>query len=963
MDESPQVDSRIFERAMEIPEGERAAFAAAVCPSPEDAARLLSLLGKIDKLGSFLEPAGRTRERAPFLAPGTVLASRFRIVHLAGTGGMGEVYCAEDELPGVRVALKICRGEEWARGELLERLKEEVRLGLRISNPNVCRIQTIFSGETAGDIPLFFTMEWLEGTTLAEEISRRGKTPPDECLAVISGVAEGLTAIHAEGIVHRDLKPGNIFLLPDLKNLRRVVITDLGLAREARPAGSATGPGPLAGTPDYMAPEQFLGEECTSATDVYALGLICFELLTGAKPNAGANFLETAIRRSMGRKAIAGIANAEIPVGWRGAIERALDADPSRRYATPRDFVAALSPGGTDTRMPSRRRVMLLGISASTVALLATILRFKGKGRIRQGKQVLMRTETTAAPGDSELELAAGISSRLLRQQFAQSAHISVIPGNRTAAIWQRIRTAKDPAALPAVLDAATARNIALRAGGTLALFSSLSNNGGENILQVRLERLSGSTATSADANRKDFHYAVASDLPKTVDEAAKWVRAEAGEPVVELNERNRHSDELTTPSWQALREYVRGDSEWTAGHPGPAMLHLKAALEIDREFAAAAIRLADILMANGQPDDSYRQYASAVGVLTTRNLTDRESLKARGLFALDVGLNGEALDAFQRYALEYPDDPLGRFYQGAALDGVGRPEEAQVQFSAAMALAPENYAISLGRCRHLLEVGDLNGARRDLETASRLATGDWTDQHRMCLEFAGNNPEGAAQAIRNLRTKGSLEFKSKSYALEACLQGELGNMDSAEGVLREGLRFDAANPVPVEYPSVKRRLLIQILIALNRGRDAREVCRELLRQRPGRVFQMQLAGLLAETGDFEEARKLLADTSNSEWPVYGYWRRRLEFELALWAKDAGKIGTIVANTPDPPYRHVFPAHLIRAARAAPGSGAAEGLGQAVKAGAGRWWLEPEWNPPGFFRRARMVVREFGIQA
>ncbi len=352
--------------------------------------------------------------------------------------------------------------------------------------------------------------------------------------------------------------------------------------------------------------------------------------------------------------------------------------------------------------------------------------------------------------------------------------------------------------------------------------------------------------------------------------------------------------------------------------------------------------------------------------MLAERNLTDRESLTTRGKFALDVGLNQEALEVFQRFSLEFPDDPLPKFYQAAALEALDRPGEALKQLSAAISIEPANYFIVIGRCRHFIEAGNMSAAQVDWRTASRLRAGDWTDQHRMGICFSTGDMVGAEKAILDLRTTGSPEFKSKSFALEACLRGEQDDLSAAEAALHKGLLFDSENTVPPSYLFIKRRLLVQLLIQRRDFGAAKQICRDVLKRAAGKEFRLQIAGLLAELGEFDEALGACGDPiclakEEPAWPVYEYWRRRLEFELALGAHDPRRAAKILAGAPDPPFRHTFPAHLLRAVDRFHSPIFTEALRDALRNGPGRWWLEPERNPPGIYNRSRKFLAAIAV--
>ena len=204
--------------------------------------------------------------------PGRLIAGRYRIVALLGKGGMGEVYRAEDLTLGQAVALKFLP-DEAARDEgLLERFRNEVRIARRVSHPNVCRVYDV--GDVDGQT--FFTMEYIDGEDLASLLRRIGRLPPDKAVEIGRQLCAGLAAAHSKGVLHRDLKPANIML----DGRGQVVITDFGLAGIA---DDIRGAEIRSGTPAYMSPEQLAGTAVTERSDIYALGLVLYEVFTGKR--------------------------------------------------------------------------------------------------------------------------------------------------------------------------------------------------------------------------------------------------------------------------------------------------------------------------------------------------------------------------------------------------------------------------------------------------------------------------------------------------------------------------------------------------------------------------------------------------------------------------------------------------------------------------------------------------------
>ena len=263
-------------------------------------------------------------------APGQMFSSRYRIVNLLGRGAMGEVYRAEDLKLGQSVALKLMSPAVRRQARRLERFVAEVRLARGIAHPHVCRVYDI--GE--GDGWHYLSMELVDGETLASLLARIGRLPREKALDIARELCAGLAAAHAHGVLHRDLKPSNIMV----DGRGHVKIMDFGLAISA----GAPQPSEIVGTPAYMAPEQLRGEPSSERSDVYALGLVLYEVFTGRSLFAG--WTPDERLRAPGRMPPV-VFGPEVDAGIGRAIAACLSEDASVRPATAMSIAAAL-PGG-----------------------------------------------------------------------------------------------------------------------------------------------------------------------------------------------------------------------------------------------------------------------------------------------------------------------------------------------------------------------------------------------------------------------------------------------------------------------------------------------------------------------------------------------------------------------------------------------------------------------------------------
>lgn len=270
--------------------------------------------------------------------PGDTIAGRYRIVAILGKGGMGEVYRADDLTLGTSVALKFLPPEFAADPQRLEKFRSEVRLARQVSHPNICRVYDIVEAQHDERTRLFITMEYIDGEDLASLVRRIGRLPGDKATQIARQLCAGLAAAHEQGIIHRDLKPANVMI----DGRGRARITDFGIASAEAVEGHAA----VAGTPQYMAPEQLDGREATKASDIFSLGLVLYELFAGKKVFDARTVAEI---RSLHKTSATSTSLSSLVPDINPAVERVIDRclarDPRDRPASAIAVAAAL-PGG-----------------------------------------------------------------------------------------------------------------------------------------------------------------------------------------------------------------------------------------------------------------------------------------------------------------------------------------------------------------------------------------------------------------------------------------------------------------------------------------------------------------------------------------------------------------------------------------------------------------------------------------
>jgi serine/threonine protein kinase len=384
----------IFDAALQQPVADRPAFVQKACGRNNQLEETINKLLLADQqAGNFLEQGAVTQCASSFsegtphsFSEGDIVSNRFEILRFLGEGGMGEVYEVRDLDLGENLALKTIRPDFASEQTALGRFKREIQLARRVTHPNVCRVFDLgrHVATTNGrkcEITLL-TMELLKGETLADRLKRCGALSTDAALPLVRGMAAGLAAAHEAGIIHRDLKPSNVIIVPRARSEKsnqdsaeRTVVTDFGLARSADRAfhtisslSSEADAGRLVGTLAYMAPEQLDGGQISDATDIYAFGLVMYEMVTGTRPFQGTSAISEAMRRLSTEPPPPRRFVPALDSVWESVILRCLEREASKRFATALEVLKALEGNAPYRRKNRPRTISTLAVLPFTVA-------------------------------------------------------------------------------------------------------------------------------------------------------------------------------------------------------------------------------------------------------------------------------------------------------------------------------------------------------------------------------------------------------------------------------------------------------------------------------------------------------------------------------------------------------------------------------------------------------------------
>jgi eukaryotic-like serine/threonine-protein kinase len=282
---------------------------------------------------------------------GDVIADRYELLELVGSGGMSSVYKAHDRLLERNVALKVLHPHYGEDAEYVERFRREARAVAQLSHPNI--VTVIDRGEADGH--QFIVFEFVDGENLKELIQRTGPLPTRRAVELALAVAEGLAFAHQHELVHRDVKPQNVLLNGD----GEAKVTDFGIARSLDVEHSVTQTGTVLGTSNYLSPEQARGEQVSPATDVYSLGVVLYELLTGDVPFPGDNFVAVAMKHINEQPPDLLERRPDLPMRLVAAVDRALAKDPEQRFRSMDEFARELRSTLAELAEPDSERTFI----------------------------------------------------------------------------------------------------------------------------------------------------------------------------------------------------------------------------------------------------------------------------------------------------------------------------------------------------------------------------------------------------------------------------------------------------------------------------------------------------------------------------------------------------------------------------------------------------------------------------
>ena len=830
-----------------------------------------------------------------FLSPGSVIAGRFEIIRFLGQGGMGEVYEVRDLELGDRLALKTIRPEIACDENIIIRFKREIQLARRVTHPNVCRIFDLGHHVPMGGGPsepksriTFLTMELLDGETLAQRMRRQGPITTIEAFPLVQQMAEALAAAHDAGIVHRDFKPSNVMLVFSSSEMRvdeqrplRVVVTDFGLARStsadfkmSTAQDPVTAAGHIVGTFAYMAPEQLEGGEISTATDIYAMGLIMYELVTNKRPFTESLTAGGFFKRLKDPPPSARALVPDLNPRWELAISKCMQFDPAARFKNAREIITSLKSEpetghGREFEAPLRRlsnnaHGSLLG----GYRLRSVSKRLKVSGAILLTAVLVLltgvflhhlRTNNSVPFAERDWILVADFKNQtgekmfdrvvgdLVGRALSQSSYVNVVP--RLTAIEAAKRTGQSEVNQ---IDDSLARQVSLRENYRALLTGTLSQSGGMYHVEMSVTDPRSGSVLIADGES----FRSSSDLYAAVDRLTFRLRRRLGESLSKI-ERTKALAQVTTPSLEALQRYSLALDLYGAGEFARSIALAKDAVDRDPNFAMAHVLLARAYDQLGNGTDSRLQFhAARVGL---EHVSERERHLILAMDDSAQGLDDKAAEEYQHLLDIYPDDVDSLRGLAESLFWIGRTKEAVNAQRKALQLNP-NSAIDYDHMLTLLV--------RNSEFGQALAVYDQALAHKIdspSLRFGAALAawgQGDLKATQKrfdlLKDENSDYWKVVAQLYSGRLLAYEGKMLEADEALRRGLLF-VQRPGWENWIPVYQYLLTRTEVMRGRMKQARLESQrfDTAARLVSTPENLQRAGRLAiEVGDFKSAKR-----------------------------------------------------------------------------------------------------------
>jgi len=728
------------------------------------------------------------------LPPGAVLAGRYEILAVLGTGGMGSVYKAHDRELDRLVALKVIRVDLARNPAIVDRFKQELRLSHKVTHRNVVRLYDLAEDQGLR----FVTMELVHGRDLRTLLEEQGKFPVDEAADILQQICFALEAAHNETILHRDLKPQNIMR----EDSGRVVVMDFGLARTIEGDGM-TQSGALVGTMEYMSPEQALGKELDQRSDIFALGLIGYEMLTGRMPFKAESAIASLLKRTREPAEPCTKVDPSIPAILGSIIDRCLAVDIEQRYESVGDVLHDLDAWRGKTAAASLR----FKADVSSTGLSGRWLFTVGGGALLialiAGVSLLIHHYTAAhstpaatiaaaptislaimpfynASGDPSMDWLGASLAEMLSTDIGASSAVRMVSPDRLQQVLSDLHLTATSQA-----DAATLHRVAENTNAQTMVFGQFIKAGSAIRITTTVMDLAHGARSSLVTDVPDQN-----QLLSGVDQLASQLRAKITADPKVLSDLKAHALRPTTTSVEALHDYENGLALQRSGDSLKAIAAFHDATSADPNFALAFVHLAQAYSSQGQDDLAQSASRTAMELAETLPAAERYLIEAGNA---EISNNSQkAIDAYLQLAAADPSDTDVQFALARLYEQTGNYPAAKQRLAAVLANDPRNVAALLASGRVAIMSGDPRAGLDVLSRALPIAVELNNQQEKAAiLQATGiaydrmNQPD---EALNNLHQSLAIKQRIGDKRGAAASFEQIGSIEDLVGHQKEGL-------------------------------------------------------------------------------------------------------------------------------------------------------------------------------
>ncbi len=591
------------------------------------------------------------------LTTGSLFAGRYEVIEELGKGGMGKVYKVLDTKIKEKVALKLLKPEIAADEKTIERFSNELKFARKIAHRHVCRMFDL--GEDKDTY--YITMEYVPGEDLKSTMSRVGQLSVGKTLYVARQICEGLSEAHRLGVVHRDLKPQNIMI--DREGNARIM--DFGIARSLKAKG-LTEAGVMIGTPEYMSPEQVDGKEADQRSDIYAFGIILYEMLTGQTPFQGDTPFSVALKQKVQAPQDPRKINPQIPEDLSRLILKCLEKEKDKRYQSAEQVLSDIGHiekgiPTTERVIPARktftskeitvkfslRKLFVPALIFAAIILMAMIIWqvvAKGEGARRSIAVITFKNQT----GDKAFDYLQEAIPNLLITSLEQSRRFRVTTWERLNDILRQIGKEKE-----AVIDENLGFELCRKEGIEAIVVGSYIKAGemfatDVKVLDVETRQILNTASSKGEG--------VASILKNQVDELSRTISKGKGLSALRVEKAPPKITDVTTNSMEAYNYFLRGREDYKKFYYADAKKFLQKAVEPDPTFAVAYLylgRSCESLYESKAGEEAYKK-----AKMYSNKATEKERLYIEASYASAIERDPDKrIRILQEIAQQYPDE------------------------------------------------------------------------------------------------------------------------------------------------------------------------------------------------------------------------------------------------------------------------------------------------------------------